>query len=97
MPEPVIVVAYSPDWPRQFEQIREALLAALGDLAIAVEHMGSTELLRHLAFRDALRRNPHLVEDYAAVKRELAASFREDRLGYSEAKTAFVEAVLRRG
>ena len=163
-PEPVVIVEYSPDWARQFEQIRTVLLAALGGLALAVEHVGSTavpglaakpiididvviahpddidavelalaaigyaysgeqgiagrhafkqppnlprhhcyvcaadsaELLRHMTFRDALRQDPRLAEQYSALKQELAATFRDDRLGYSEAKTAFVEAVLGR-
>jgi GrpB-like predicted nucleotidyltransferase (UPF0157 family) len=163
-PEPVVIVEYSPDWAPQFEQIRALLLTTLGELALAVEHVGSTavpglaakpiididvviarlddidavktaltaigyaysgeqgiagrhafkqpadlprhhcyvcakdsaELLRHLSFRDALRHDPRLAANYAALKQELPATFRDDRLGYSEAKTAFVEAALRR-
>ena len=33
-------------------------------------------------------------QDYAALKRGLAARFREDRVAYNNGKTAFVEAVL---
>jgi GrpB-like predicted nucleotidyltransferase (UPF0157 family) len=163
MPEPVIIVDYSPEWARQFAQLRATLVAALGNLAVAVEHVGSTavpglaskpiididvviasfdeldrvkaalanigyeysgeqgiagrhafkqpaglpqhhcyvcvsgsrELLRHLAFRDALRTDAELAREYGALKTTLAARFRDDRLGYSEAKGAFVEAVLR--
>ncbi len=42
MPEPVIVVDYDPIWPRVFEELRAPLVAALGDLVVAVEHIGST-------------------------------------------------------
>ncbi len=42
MPEPVIVVEYDPLWPRIFEELRAPLVAALGDLAVTVEHIGST-------------------------------------------------------
>ncbi len=48
---------------------------------------------RHLAFRDALRADPATAADYAALKRRLAADFRDDRIGYTEAKTAFIRAV----
>ena len=50
---------------------------------------------RYLAFRDALRADPQLVNEYAALKRELAAEFGADRLGYTEAKTDFVRRVER--
>jgi len=42
MPEPVIVVEYDPIWPRIFEDLRAPLVAALGDLAVTIEHFGST-------------------------------------------------------
>ena len=40
--EPIHLVEYDPDWPRQFELLRSRLAAALGDLALAIEHVGST-------------------------------------------------------
>ncbi len=42
MPERVIVVQYDPIWPSIFEELRAPLVAALGDLAVTVEHIGST-------------------------------------------------------
>lgn len=48
-----------------------------------------------LAFRDRLRRDPQLAADYAALKRALAARFPMDRMGYTEAKSAFIEDALR--
>jgi GrpB-like predicted nucleotidyltransferase (UPF0157 family) len=50
-------------------------------------------LARHIAFRDALRADPALCAEYAALKRELAQRFRTDRDSYSEAKTAFIDRV----
>ncbi len=50
----------------------------------------------HLAFRDHLRRHASAAAEYAALKRELAARHRDDRLAYTEAKSGFVEAVLSR-
>jgi GrpB-like predicted nucleotidyltransferase (UPF0157 family) len=51
------------------------------------------ELERHLRFRDALRADPGLADEYAALKRRLAAAMPDDREGYTAAKTAFVTAV----
>ena len=158
--EPVItVVEYDPAWPLEFERLRERAAAAVGDLALAIEHIGSTavpglaakpvidlvivveppsvqgtierltaigyvhegnlgvegreafsvpegerrhhlyvsptdseELRAQLAFRDRLRESAALAVEYEALKRELAAQFRNDRIGYTEAKTDFVTA-----
>lgn len=51
------------------------------------------ELARHLRFRDALREDPRLATEYAALKRDLAERLADDREGYTEAKTAFVRRV----
>jgi GrpB-like predicted nucleotidyltransferase (UPF0157 family) len=40
--ERIVVVDYDPVWPRIFEALRERVRAALGGLAVAVEHVGST-------------------------------------------------------
>jgi GrpB-like predicted nucleotidyltransferase (UPF0157 family) len=42
MPEPVIVVPYDSDWPRQFERERAALAAVFAGCDAAIEHIGST-------------------------------------------------------
>lgn len=153
---------WTPRWAELFTEEAERLRVALGDLAVAVEHYGSTSVPglvakplldilvggpeatdatpyiaalaplgydyaahagvpghlvfgrglarthlvhivryggtawhRALAFRDALRRNAHLCETYAALKRELAQRDRGDRGRYTEGKSAFVEQVLR--
>jgi GrpB-like predicted nucleotidyltransferase (UPF0157 family) len=57
---------------------------------------GSEPHLDHLAFRDYLRDHPDVAEEYAALKTELARRHVADRLGYTDAKTAFVTGVLRR-
>ena len=38
----VVVVDYDPQWEKNFQVIRGELQAALGEIAIAVEHVGST-------------------------------------------------------
>ena len=42
MPDPVIIVEYDLHWPLLYEQIRATVVAALGDLVLTVEHVGST-------------------------------------------------------
>lgn len=44
----------------------------------------------HLLFRDYLRITPAARDAYAVLKRELAVRWRDDRVGYAEAKTAFI-------
>ncbi len=166
MGRPVIIVDYDPAWPARFEEVRRQLARALGDVALRIEHVGSTsvpglaakpildidvviesaqqlavavarlaalgyehqgdrgvvgreafrpreatsprtwpphhlyvcardssELRRHLAFRDWLRGHVEDRRRYAALKRELARRYRDDRDAYSEAKSDFVEGV----
>ena len=40
----VIVLPYDPRWKQDFEAIRQELQAALGDCAMAIEHVGSTSV-----------------------------------------------------
>jgi GrpB-like predicted nucleotidyltransferase (UPF0157 family) len=42
MPGPVVIVDYDPHWPDLFEELRAPVVAALGDLVVIVEHVGST-------------------------------------------------------
>jgi GrpB-like predicted nucleotidyltransferase (UPF0157 family) len=49
-----------------------------------------------LAFRDQLRADPAAAAEYAALKRQLAAQFRDDREAYTRAKTEFVRALISR-
>jgi GrpB-like predicted nucleotidyltransferase (UPF0157 family) len=159
---PVVIVDYDPSWPATFQQFRHRLTATLGQLAVAIEHVGSTAvpglaakpiidldvviadradlpavierlrplghlheddlgvagreaftplagapthhlyvcatgtpaLDRHLAFRDALRADPGAADAYGDLKRTLAGQLGDDRAGYTEAKSAFIEQVL---
>jgi GrpB-like predicted nucleotidyltransferase (UPF0157 family) len=160
--EPVVIADYDPSWPATFQQLRDRLAATLGQLAVAIEHVGSTAvpglaakpiidldvviadradlptaiqqlrplgyqhegdlgvpgreafttpagtpahhlyvcaigtpaLDRHLALRDALRADPGAADAYGDLKRALAAELGDDRAGYTEAKSAFIEQVL---
>ncbi len=47
-----------------------------------------------LAFRDRLRSDKRIAEEYVALKRELARRFANDREGYTNAKSAFIREAL---
>jgi GrpB-like predicted nucleotidyltransferase (UPF0157 family) len=51
------------------------------------------ELERRLRFRDRLRADPALADEYAVLKRALAERYRNDREAYTEAKTPFIRRV----
>jgi GrpB-like predicted nucleotidyltransferase (UPF0157 family) len=45
MVNPVVVVDYDPGWPALFQFFRGRIMAGLGGLAAAVEHVGSTAVV----------------------------------------------------
>lgn len=51
------------------------------------------ELDRHVRFRDVLRQRPDLIDEYAALKLDLAQRWSNDREGYAAAKSTFAERV----
>ncbi|HEY2532503.1 MAG TPA: GrpB family protein [Xanthobacteraceae bacterium] len=75
---------------------REAFRSPAGEgphhLYVLVE--GTRELQRHLAFRDALRADAALRDEYSRLKRSLAIRHADDRVAYTDGKTEFVQAVL---
>lgn len=162
---PIAIVPYNALWPVKFARERDAILRAVGDVAIDVQHVGSTSVPglatkptidiaigvrtmdegraaieplfalgyakgvehfadwryfdredharfenihlhmvpfggdrwnRYVLFRDHLREHPDEAAAYEKLKRDLAAEFGKDRLGYVEAKTEFVNAILSR-
>lgn len=56
----------------------------------------SHEYIRHIMFRNHLRANPPDTRAYERLKRALAQQYRHDREPYNQAKTEFVEAILRK-
>jgi GrpB-like predicted nucleotidyltransferase (UPF0157 family) len=40
----IMVVAYDPAWSTQFEVLWSTILSAIGDIAVAIEHVGSTSV-----------------------------------------------------
>ncbi|MNW52710.1 dephospho-CoA kinase/protein folding accessory domain-containing protein [compost metagenome] len=169
--KPVIIENYNDDWPLKFLELQEILSQHLGDLALSIEHVGSTSvpglaakpiidldividsmellsqvieklnnlgyihegdlgienretfartddnvpytkdvnqkaehnlyvcnkesdaLLKHITFRDILRKQPQLIEAYATLKQELAERYKHNREDYTKGKTEFVIAV----
>ncbi|WP_371878590.1 GrpB family protein [Conexibacter sp. S30A1] len=56
---------------------------------------GSEPHRDHIDFRNYLRAHPDTAHEYAELKDRLAVEHRNDRLGYTEAKAAFITQVLR--
>ena len=42
MSDAIVIVEYNPAWPSEFVRLRDRAQAALGDVAVAIEHVGST-------------------------------------------------------
>lgn len=63
---------------------------------IHMVELTSTFWERHLLFRDFLRAHPEVAQEYYRLKKELADKYGEDREGYTEAKTSFIESVTDR-
>lgn len=57
---------------------------------------GHVEIERHLLFRDYLRTHSDTAQEYAKLKYLLAGQYRNDRLGYTDAKTQFVCSIEQR-
>lgn len=56
----------------------------------------SRALKRHITFRDYLRSHPREAKEYSALKKALSIEHRHDRVAYTDAKTEFVEDILRK-
>jgi GrpB-like predicted nucleotidyltransferase (UPF0157 family) len=59
-------------------------------------HIYDKERKKELLLRDHLRAHPGDTAKYAALKRDLAAQFATDREAYTDAKTEFIEGMLRK-
>jgi GrpB-like predicted nucleotidyltransferase (UPF0157 family) len=56
---------------------------------------GAARWDQQLQFRDSLRADPALRDEYAAVKLRLASTYPDDRERYTDEKAAFVTRLLR--
>jgi GrpB-like predicted nucleotidyltransferase (UPF0157 family) len=53
MANPITVVDYDPSWPFVFQSLRARIAEALGDVAAAIEHVGSTAV-PHIAAKPVI-------------------------------------------
>ncbi len=44
MNQSILLVDYNPDWPMLFQQVQEPVAAVLGELAVTIDHVGSTSI-----------------------------------------------------
>ena len=49
---------------------------------------------KHLFFRDFLRTHPDIAQQYYELKKNLAAKYGSNRIGYTDAKISFIESVF---
>ena len=63
---------------------------------IHVRQRGSVSEQLALLFRDYVRTHADEAARYARLKAQLAVQYRDDRVGYTEAKSPFIWEVLRR-
>ena len=71
MDEPLQLVPYDPDWPKDFRDERDRIAAALGALALRIDHNGSTSV-PGLAAKPIIDiqisvKRLHPLEDYASA------------------------------
>ncbi|MGP4113376.1 GrpB family protein [Streptomyces sp. 4N509B] len=74
---PLAVVDHRPDWPAAFEELAGLLRTALGDLALAIDHVGSTSV-PGLPAKDCVDVQVRMasVEEEVVVPRMAAIGFR---------------------
>jgi len=73
----VVVLDYDLDWPRRFEALRSWIRAAVSDIAISIEHVGSTSV-------PGLAAKPVIDMDVIVAGSDVAAGItRLAALGYS--------------
>ncbi len=49
---------------------------------------------QHLIFRDYLRTNPEVAQEYFKLKKRLATKYGSDREGYTKTKTSFIKSIV---
>jgi GrpB-like predicted nucleotidyltransferase (UPF0157 family) len=92
----------APDWEYWFYADHLCFIKRDGLNGVRTHHVHlaprAHPVWQGIAFRDHLRAHPEDAARYADLKRSLAGAFRDDREGYTQAKTDFVrEIALRAG
>ncbi|KKD37558.1 GrpB family protein [Limnoraphis robusta] len=70
---------------------RKDNLAGIRTHHVHVFEVGSTEVKRHLAFRDYLIAHPEDAQKYSLLKQELAAKYPHDIEAYMDGKDSFIK------
>jgi GrpB-like predicted nucleotidyltransferase (UPF0157 family) len=76
-PHPVEIVAYDPSWPARFAELGRELRAGLGEVALRIDHIGSTAV-------PGLAAKPVIDIQISVADLEPLATYRQslERLGY---------------
>lgn len=85
-----------PDWYYCLGKTYRGETASLQNYHLHLVRFMSDHWKIHLLFRDFLRAHPDVAEQYYELKKELAAKYGSDRIGYTNAKTSFIESVIAR-
>lgn len=80
------------DHPEWFYRLGKRLSGAYCHLHIVKEN--SEHQRKHIDFRDWLCNHPEDAKAYEQIKIDLAKKYRNDRLGYTNAKCDFIERIL---
>lgn len=56
----------------------------------------SLEWTDNLLFRDVLRRDLEVMQEYYTLKKKLEQQFRHDRVGYTAAKASFIQSIIQK-
>ena len=90
---------YVPEFEKAFPDRRyfTKYNSAPGKFHLHAVAFGGPFWKRHIAFRDALRGNEELAQQYWRVKQRCAARFPDDRAAYTEAKSEFIRSVVEGG
>jgi GrpB-like predicted nucleotidyltransferase (UPF0157 family) len=67
------IVPYRPEWPAEFQELRARLAAALGDLALSIDHVGSTSV-PGLAAKDVIDIQVTVADLEAPLREALAGA-----------------------
>jgi GrpB-like predicted nucleotidyltransferase (UPF0157 family) len=87
---------YVSKYEKEIPERRYFVKSPAGSLRVHIHavELGSRIWQEHLAFRDALRNDLSLLEQYQSLKLQLAKQFVNNKSAYSAAKNPFIESVL---
>jgi GrpB-like predicted nucleotidyltransferase (UPF0157 family) len=96
----ITVVEYDPSWPVTFEALKSNALAALGGIAVSIEHVGSTSVpglaAKPIIDMDVVVASAaNVTTAIERLKMRLAQTFPTDIDRYVDGKTDFLLTVLR--